>query len=513
MALDFPNAPTNGQIYTDAGTGEQWVYEAATNSWTSKGLVNTTGGLQYKGDINITAAPPTGVTSGSQYSVNPGGTANAGFGPDVTGNVAKGSMVMYTGTGWVETSHAVPEATATVKGIDTRKWNRTGTVLSPATAGDVVNISAGTAALPGLTPVGDPDSGLFSAGANQIGIATNGTGRLFVAANGRVGIGTPNANATLDVRGKLYLNNGSASYFDAGSPGLTITNPTAIRLEINSSEAARINSSGRLLVGTSAATGNNLLQVNSDALINSLTVGRGAGNIKSNVAVGEQALSSNTSGTESTAVGRKALHSNTTGGLNTALGLNSLYANDVGGRNTALGVQALTANTSGSFNVAVGVNALKDNTTGSGNIGIGFNSDIGAYAPVFNPITESNRLVLGTTAITNAYVQVAWTVTSDARDKMNFAPVPYGLDFVNRLNPTAYQFKVDRDTETPNGDTRYGFKAQDILALEGDNPVIIDAEDPEHLKYKGEHLVPVLVNAIKELSAEVEKLKAQLQAL
>ncbi len=96
---------------------------------------------------------------------------------------------------------------------------------------------------------------------------------------------------------------------------------------------------------------------------------------------------------------------------------------------------------------------------------------------------------------------------------MNFAPVPYGLDFVNQLKPTAYQFKVDRDTETPKGDVRYGFKAQDILALEGDNPVIIDTEDADHLKYKGEHLVPVLVNAVQELTAMVKKLQTEIRTL
>jgi hypothetical protein len=53
----------------------------------------------------------------------------------------------------------------------------------------------------------------------------------------------------------------------------------------------------------------------------------------------------------------------------------------------------------------------------------------------------------------------------------------------------------------------YGFKAQDILALEGDNNVIIDNEQSDHLKYKGEHLVPVLVNAIKELTARVKELE------
>ena len=45
------------------------------------------------------------------------------------------------------------------------------------------------------------------------------------------------------------------------------------------------------------------------------------------------------------------------------------------------------------------------------------------------------------------------------------------------------------------------------MALEGDNPVIIDNENDQALKYKGEHLVPVLVNAIKELKAEIDELK------
>ena len=66
------------------------------------------------------------------------------------------------------------------------------------------------------------------------------------------------------------------------------------------------------------------------------------------------------------------------------------------------------------------------------------------------------------------------------------------------------------DNDTPHGNVRYGFKAQDILALEGDNNVIIDDEQPEHLKYKGEHLVPVLVNAIKELNAKIKELEAKL---
>ena len=301
-----------------------------------------------------------------------------------------------------------------------------------------------------------------------------------------------------------------------------------------------------------------------DSTINTLTIGRGAGNVSTNTAAGKSALNSNTSGEKNTASGYEALKANTTGDYNTANGYLSLLTNTTGNRNTgngyltlnynssggfntasgeeamfnnttgsyntangskalkknttgtknaADGSDALFNNTTGSYNTAVGCQALFNNTTGSGNIAIGGVNSSGSYVPVFNPTTESNRLVAGHTSITDAYVKVCWTCTSDERDKMNFAPVPYGLDFVNQLKPTAYQFKVDRDTETPNGDVRYGFKAQDILALEGDNPVIIDIEDPDNLKYKGEHLVPVLVNAVQELTAMVKDLQNEVAAL
>ena len=231
-----------------------------------------------------------------------------------------------------------------------------------------------------------------------------------------------------------------------------------------------------------------------------------------NVANGFYALHNNTTGINNTANGFRALNSNTTGTNNVANGAHALYSNTTGPRNTAIGKESLYYNITGDDNIGLGYMALRD-TTGSGNIGIGFLNNAGTYAPVFNPTTENNRLVLGHTSITNAYVKVSWTVTSDERDKMNFAPVPYGLDFVNQLKPTAYQFKVDRDTETPSGDVRYGFKAQDILALEGDNPVIIDTEDVDHLKYKGEHLVPVLVNAVQELTTMVKELQTEIAAL
>ena len=160
------------------------------------------------------------------------------------------------------------------------------------------------------------------------------------------------------------------------------------------------------------------------------------------------------------------------------------------------------------YNTVIGAGSLENCTTGSGNIGVG---DITAVARIFNVTTENDRLVMGHNNITNAYVKVAWTVTSDARDKTNIAPIPHGLAFIEQLQPKQFQFKKSRENDTPNGNVRYGFLAQDILALEGKNNVIIDNEQPDHLKYQGESLVPILVKAIQELKVEVDLLKQQLK--
>jgi hypothetical protein len=115
---------------------------------------------------------------------------------------------------------------------------------------------------------------------------------------------------------------------------------------------------------------------------------------------------------------------------------------------------------------------------------------------------------MGSTTVTNAYIQVGWTTVSDLRDKNNLGEVPHGLDFVMKLNPIKYQFKTSRTDSTPNGPVRYGFGAQDILEQEGDSPVVIDASDSEKLRLTESNMLPILVKALQELKAEFEAYKA-----
>jgi hypothetical protein len=197
----------------------------------------------------------------------------------------------------------------------------------------------------------------------------------------------------------------------------------------------------------------------------------------------------------------------TTGGANSAIGYGAGDHITTGVRNVCIGGETNTAVTTGDDNFAFGYGALPNLTTGNGNVSLGDTSAIGTR--LFDVTTESDRLMVGHHNIDYAYVKVDWTITSDERDKVDFGTVPHGLDFVNNLTPKSYWMRKDRGSDEKSGAKHYGFVAQDVMALEGDNPVIIDNETPEHLKYKGEHLVPVLVNAIKELSAKVAALEAK----
>jgi hypothetical protein len=223
-----------------------------------------------------------------------------------------------------------------------------------------------------------------------------------------------------------------------------------------------------------------------------------------NTTSGYRALFNNTTGNSNTASGYRALYSNTTGTYNTASGMYALYYNTTGIRNTASGYQALFNNTTGSYNTASGMQALRYNTTGSGNTAFNPLNSAGIYAPVFDPTVENDRLCMGSTGVTNAYVQVAWTVVSDARDKTDFAPVPHGLDFVSKLQPTAYRYKMNREDTEGHGPVRYGFLAQEVLELEGETPVIVDAEDLDKLRFNDQAMIAVLANALRELNAKFD---------
>jgi hypothetical protein len=116
------------------------------------------------------------------------------------------------------------------------------------------------------------------------------------------------------------------------------------------------------------------------AVVEGMTVGKGAGAVSTNTAVGASALAGSNSGTGvNTAVGNSALLTNSTGYYNTAIGakhpanyFSALESNTTGNSNIAVGTAALGSNTTGSSNTALGFAALPLNTTASNNTAVGY---------------------------------------------------------------------------------------------------------------------------------------------
>jgi hypothetical protein len=184
--------------------------------------------------------------------------------------------------------------------------------------------------------------------------------------------------------------------------------------------------------------------------------------------------------------------------------------------NVSIGFSTARSALGANCNVILGATAGRELTTGTNNVLIGFGT--GGTTPLGIALidAQANRIIVGNNNHTCAQVKIAWTVTSDVRDKaIDPAGVPYGLEFINQVDPIAYRW-CDRDTnEITDERLRYGFSAQNLLALETETPegVIISDDNPDCLQLTDQHLLPVLVNAIKELSAKNDELEARLRSL
>jgi hypothetical protein len=159
------------------------------------------------------------------------------------------------------------------------------------TSSERFSVPLGSAAAPSLTFTGDPNTGIYSPGADQVAISTNGTGRLFVDSNGNVGINTANTIApggfgyarefaltgatsgdsavSLNIRGSRTVAGG---FVDINFWHQSTSNRAYIQARRGSSDSAidldfitsggagmRLDSSGRLGLGTSSP--NNRLHV------------------------------------------------------------------------------------------------------------------------------------------------------------------------------------------------------------------------------------------------------------
>jgi hypothetical protein len=282
---------------------------------------------------------------------------------------------------------------------------------------------------------------------------------------------------------------------------------------------------------SSATTGTNNVAVGRNALDSNTTA-------SNNTAVGYDSLGANTTGTNNVAVGNAAGSLITTGVENTILG-SGAGSITTGNQNIAIGYLPMGgAITTGSLNTTVGFAGLFELTSGGNNTAIGYNAGR-STSPSGSITTQSDVIVLGNNNVSAAYIKVAWTVTSDARDKTDFTPLDLGLDFVKKLKPITYKWDMrskygnvedadyDLNAQTPDGTHKedwldVGFKAQDVEALEiaagydktnKTNLISSHTEDGKQMGLKYEKFVPILVKAIQDQQAIIDSLTARIEAL
>jgi hypothetical protein len=304
--------------------------------------------------------------------------------------------------------------------------------------------------------------------------------------------------------------------------------------------------------GSNVAVGRQALYALTDGL-NNTAIGRNAADSTTsgdyNVAVGFQALDDNVTGSSKTAVGYQALQNDTGASLSTAVGYSALGGQTTGLYNVAIGHSAggsVATNgdnvfvgtttgiaTTGSSNTMVGFQAGYDQTSGSNNLLLGRFAGRSS-SPSGTITTGSNIVCLGDNSITALYCADTTISSSDARDKTDVEVFSAGLDFVKKLRPVTYRWDKrskylteendDLLSITPDGTHKesrqhLGFLAQEVEEIEKefgysqtkDSQLVVNTnEDDTAMGIKYERLVPVLVNAIKELSAEIENLKSQL---
>ena len=137
-------------------------------------------------------------------------------------------------------------------------------------------------------------------------------------------------------------------------------------------------------------TASSTLTVTGAGSIEGLTVGKGAGAVATNTAVGASALAGNSTGNQTVAVGYQALILNTAS-ENTAVGASAGIVNTTGTANAFFGQASGYSNTTGSFNTFLGRLAGLSNTTASSNTAVG-------YRAGYTNSTGNNNTYIGTSA-------------------------------------------------------------------------------------------------------------------
>ena len=212
------------------------------------------------GNTDFTAVGASANTVGTVFTATGAGTG--------TGTVS-GQQGNEKGEQWLDTTGGAYD----LKIYDGSAWrsqagefvNHTGDTMT-----GVLQFVSGSASAPGIAFSGDTNTGIFRPGADSVAVTTGGTQRITVDSSGRLGINSTTPEERLHVNGAIVSTSTNSTSSVGGSNraildltsggarighfrGTTSAGSGYLGLFVDSSERLRIDSSGRVGIGTSAA--------------------------------------------------------------------------------------------------------------------------------------------------------------------------------------------------------------------------------------------------------------------
>jgi hypothetical protein len=514
--------------------------------------IGTTGSLTFEGstanafETTVAVVDPTADRTITLPNVT-GTVVTTGDTGSVTNTMLAGSIDKAKVTGTAITAADTGTVTSTmildgtiVDGDVNASAAIAGTKISPNFGSQNV-VTTGTSSAAALIPTGSsvPTNGTYLPAANAVAIATNSTERLRIDSSGRLGLGTSSPGYPLDLVssggesirirgtsgtevGKLLFtsNNAGTDYGWLSSASSYLAFGTA------STERMRLTSTG---LGIGVTSPQELLHVNTGSsggqVLRMSTNGADTGYLYQNSgAVLLGAYSTRIVGFETNGSERARIDSS--GRL--LVGTSTPYAGFtklmVEGSGDVTGMVRSTS-IANNEQAALVVRGTNGGNSRQQQYGIFKHADISNPCGYLGLICEdensnllwvdnsdvlrisTNAAHIGTTSGT-----VVGTQTSDERLKNILGPVEYGLNTLKQIEPVRYSLKSQPDIE------QLGFIAQQVQPLVPqsvfDTKEHIEGEPedaPTKLGMEYVALIPVLINAVKELSAEMDALKAQLQ--